>query len=233
MALIFDNAAVTKLVMDWQLDRDPDKLAEIVQKSMALIEALVSAYNSEFRDDLIQESVTKVIYAIRVFDPNMATLHTFLTTVIKNVCISWLSKYDKMYIDIDDVEILGKSDPSDADMKCMISDLKAFSRERFPSLQVEEIDAIIDMLVKHLQNGVQRNKSLSMIADVIGIDRALITTISAASIIYLRLYYGYGKATQIIQRDEFSLLPELRSLVGDDIYQRILVAFSGFTIKIP
>jgi RNA polymerase sigma factor (sigma-70 family) len=231
--MIFENDTVTKLVISWQQDKNPETLNEIVSGSQHLIEAIVSMYNPTCRDDLIQEAFTKLIRAIEVFDPAVATLHTYLTTVIRNACISWLSKYDIFTLSMDEIEIIGPDEDDHEDAFSALTELIVHNRDRFHSLPVEVIDDITETIFARLRGGAVRTKTVSMVAEQLGYDRSIVAAIYSVSIIFLRSHYIKYRRTGGCQIDEFSLLPEVRQLIGDDLYKQLLMLFSGFSIKIP
>lgn len=84
--MIFDNALVTALVLEWQKSRKPEMMCQIIEQSRSLVESIVSIYNPLDRDDLIQESYIKVQHAAQFFNPDVSNLHNYFTTVIRNCC---------------------------------------------------------------------------------------------------------------------------------------------------
>src|SRR3972149_5784175 len=112
--MLFDCELVTKLVIEWQTTQDNVLLSEILENSRPLVEAIVSTFDREYRDDLIQESMIRVQRAIASFNPRISNLYNYLSVVVRNICITYLKKtgkdivsdfdeYDTFYEHIDDV----------------------------------------------------------------------------------------------------------------------------------
>ena len=231
--MIFDNVTITEKVISWQQDQNPDTLAEIIEGSQGLVEALVSGFDPSFRDDLIQESYMKVVYVLNLYNPDIATLHTYLTTVIKNACLSWLAKYDQVFVDIDMIDLSGGQPYSKDDLDCILQELITNNRIRYPSIDTEDLDSMTELIFGYLNDGSSKHKIIRMLVEVMDMNRPLVASIVASSIIYLRSHYGYSTTKPSASRLEFTLLPELKEIVGQRKYDQILTLFSGFTIKIP
>src|SRR4030066_1677582 len=93
--MIFDNDYVSDLVSQWQKTKDANVLDLIIDQSRSLIEVIVSSYDTMHREDLIQESAMRLQYALPFFDPTISNLHNYFTTVIKNICLTYLRKQNR------------------------------------------------------------------------------------------------------------------------------------------
>jgi len=85
---IFDNAKVTKLMEEYAHHKKDVKLRDrIIRLTMPLISAAISKkryYRN--RDDLRQECVVKLLYALPKYDPSRGKAFAFLWTTICNTC---------------------------------------------------------------------------------------------------------------------------------------------------
>lgn len=232
--MIFDNDKVTTLVLCWQTYRDPEYLDRIIKLSTSLVEAIVAGYGFTHKEDLLQESFTKVIYALPYFDIKRQTLHTFLTTVIRNICYTYLHKEGRqpdnefeLNVDIHG----GVFEEPDCDD--ILDDLMSRNRSRFPSVpNIDDISSTIYMLIVDNPAGKSRYIIKRLVEDHF-LDRYAATVIYQSSLAYLRCkYYQHAKPSDQIV-GELSLLSDLKELVGAEAYSRVILALSGSYIKIP
>ena len=234
--MIFDSEYVTELVKEWRSTKDEELLAEILEAARSLIEAIASSFDPYFREDLIQEAFVKVQYAITYFDPDISNLHTYLTTVIRNSCISFVRKFSKEVLVVEDYMLSVPTYDSMAERE-IISVLISRNRDRFPSIPVDDVDGATEFVYYAIRDGI-KGKSRGTVACLIrvyGWNRRVATVFYHSSMIFLRalladkfsIVEGYEGNT------EFTLLPELENIVGTQAYERILLLFSGTYVKIP
>lgn len=248
--MIFDNEKVTNLVLQWQRDSDAHTLSEIFEESRNLIEAIVSAYDPEYRDDMIQESYLRIHYALPYYDSNYK-IHNYFTTVIHNQCRTYLKQqyvhdvelYDNVElcdgVDGDAVFVEYSKTPEHyaIDNNEILTDLIARNRQRFPSLPVEEIDDITEFIYASLRDGLY-GKSRGIIANIVknyGFHRTVATVVYHSSLVYLRKRYAEYSKDYVLNRDEkeYSLLIDLKNEIGVKAFRKISKLFSGMYVKFP
>jgi hypothetical protein len=239
MAQIFDCDAVTSLVLEWQSSGDIVTLTHIMEGSQRLVEAIVSGYDSSLREDLIQESYIKVQYAIKYFDPTISNLHNYLTTVIRNICSTYVSKHYHdanpiIDMDVSDMEELkgdGGCEPPEGDDSLLL-ELIVRNRTRFPSIGVEDIDDITSAIYYGINNG--GNKYRYITADIsvrFNYDVTIVGMVYNSTLAYMRCKF-IQSSLPVDCSGEFNLLPDVREVLGDAVYQKLVTVFSGMTIKV-
>lgn len=229
--MIFDNAAVTEKVLHWQTCKDPDVLTDILEDSRSLVEALVSQYDPYYRDDLIQESMLKIVTALPAFNAKLGVLHTYFTTVIKNACISWLQKYDRGDIDIDDLEMVGAATHVVINSD-LLQELTTRNRERFPSLPTETIDELTYAIYNHLRNSKGTRVLLRKLVEHTQVPKSIAQVVYTSTLVWLRAkFVTYSKLDE--QLDEFSLQQELMDVLGCKPAKHMMAIFTGITLHIP
>ncbi len=234
--VIFDATCVTELVIQWQRTRDEDTLDEIIQGCKSLIEAIVSDFNSVYREDLIQEAYYRIQYAIPFFNPHISNLHNYLTTVIRNICYTYTSKQDKET----NIEYDHQITHNDFDDWCydngeldVLTVLIARNRNRFPSIPVDDIDHITAYIFYALQSDEPSRKIIAQLASQFGIERSLAQIFYCSTIIYLRALNIQQAELPSDKNFEFTLLPDIKEAMGKKVYERMAVIMSGLTIKLP
>ena len=235
--VIFDAASVTKLTVKWQRDKDEDTLAEILQGCTSLIEAIVSSFDSVYREDLIQEAYYRIQYALPFFNPHISSLHNYLTTVIRNICYTYTSKQDKEpYVEYDyqithdDIDHRYYNDAGELDV---LTVLIARNRNRFPSIPVDDIDHITAYIFYALQSDGVSRRIIAQLATQFSIERSLAQIFYYSTIIYLRAL-NIQQAKLPSDKDiEFTLLPDIKEAMGEKVYERMAVIMSGMIIKLP
>jgi len=231
--MIFDAERVTDLMLKWQRTRDEDILTEILQGSTSLIEAIVSSFDYVYREDLIQESYARIIYALPFFNPNISTSHTYLTTVIRNICHTYVTKQDKEPDEeVDLYTVAGgnvKFDVGDDILTGLISR----NRKRFPSIPVSELDHITSVVYYAIRDDGMNRKIISALVERCDIDRSLAQIFYQSIVIYLRLFNIAHAKPLTSKNTEFTLMPDILEVLGMDAYNRMLVVFSGMNIKLP
>lgn len=230
--MIFEGKEVTILVVEWQHTHDDVLLSDILEKSQKLIEAIVSCYNPEHRDDLIQESYVRLQYAMKFFDPRISSLHNYFTTVIRNVCATYLRKQGKETpVDID-LQLIGDRDCYPIDDTELLVDLIAHNRKRFPSIDCSELDDISEYIYYSLIDNTSRRGIVARIMSMYDLSRTVVTVIYHSSIIYLRSKYILV-GDESYDPQEFSLMVDLKEKLGDKVFAEIETLFSGMYVKFP
>ena len=237
IAMIFDGQLITQLVQDWQISKDPETLADILERSQSLIEVIVSKFDPLYRDDLIQEASMKLLVALPAFNCVLGSLHTYCTTVIKNACISWLYKYDKSNIveidandgEDDEIRMLGHITEEVLPLD-VLADLIARNRDRFPSLPVEIVDELSEYIYRHLRSISSDKLTIADLVQHVHVSKSIAQLVYYSTLIYLRsTFETYGKIDDC--QSELSLMPELKLLLGYEQFRRLSLVFSGMTIK--
>lgn len=233
--IIFKCDEVTQQVLKWQKTHDKSLLADILDGCRRLVEAIASAFDYTMRDDLIQESFVKIQYALPFFDPNISNLHTYLTTVIRRCCLTYVYKYSmEDSVDLDllphPVSVLEENDAY------IVDALIEHNRERFPSIPADALDEATEYIYYAIRDKI-KGKSRGAVAHLMGefdFHRRVATVLYHTSLVFLRRLY-IDKFSYIMGENaiEFSLLPELKETVGEEVYNAMLVLFSGMYIKVP
>lgn len=235
--MIFDCETVTTLVLEWQREKHPATLESIIEKSRSLVEAIVSSYDPEFREDLIQESFLKVQYALPFYNP-LYSLHTYLTTVIHNCCKTFIKKqYRDLELYDEDFEFLEYCGYDERPFKMddtLVEDVLVRNRKRFPSLPVATIDEASEVIVVSLKDGLYGKSRgiIAMLCKQCGFPKSIASTVYYSTLIYLRERY-ISNAKDEETDDEFTLLRDMKDVVGDMMYVRVSLLFSGIPLRIP
>jgi hypothetical protein len=231
--MIFDAERITELVIEWQRTNDEDVLTEISEGSTSLIEVIVSSYDSVYRDDLIQESYARIQYALPYFNPSLSTLHNYLTTVIRNICHTYATKQDKEpNIEVDLYTIAGDSANLD-DHDDILTKLITRNRIRFPSLPASELDHITAYIYYAVRDDGLNRKIITAVVEQFCIHRSLAQILYQSTVVHLRLM-NIGHAKPLTSKDiELTLLPDIKEALGEDVYNCMLVVFSGMNIRLP
>jgi hypothetical protein len=241
--MIFDNDTVTRLVTDWQHCNDKLIMQDILLKSQCLVEAIVSQYDKVYREDLIQEALLKLHYACSFYNPEIATLHNFFTTVIHNVCKTYVTKQEREYLlddnagDDDDTDVVTELPDMTVTDKLSdedLTDVIKYMRKRLPSLPVTVIDDCTEMVHCGLKYGESSRNIINNLTRV-AVSRSLANTIYNIIVVY---YRSHNLSCAIIDESdidtsELSLLSELKELVGTKTYSKLVVAFSGMILRFP
>lgn len=243
--MIFDNAEVTKLVLEWQTTKDPDVMERILEGSRALVEAIVSIYDSIDREDLIQESMARLHHAVSCFKPEkQSTLHNYFTTVIRNICTTYSERQDRLYLYADDARDEYADDSYEDVLVNIQSDVKpdtdlleeliVHNRKRFPSLPASTLDEASEFIYYELMNNecVPRLIPANM-SDQLGIPKTIAIIVYQSSLVFMRIYRLKHAKVDLSDIPEFSLLYDLRAVLGDKAFEKVLLTFSGMYIRLP
>jgi len=232
--MIFDSEKVSTLVTEWKISHDYDIMCEIVAGTRVLIEVIVSQYDPEYRDDMIQEAFLKLPHALDLYCKNISKLHTFLTTVIHNSCKSYVKKATREIVS--GVELPDLAIHTWGDEESLIGELIERNRIRFPSIIACVVDEATEYVYYAIKDGVY-GKSRGAIKHLVeehSFSRYIAIIFYHSTLVYLRTVYR--DKMRIHPKDynrEFTLLPELENIVGTETYERASTIFSGMYIKFP
>lgn len=233
--MIFDCAYVTELVDKWKISQDPKLLEVILEQTGSLIEAIVSGYDSLYREDLIQEASLRIQYALPYFDKRIANLHTYFTTVIKNICLSYLHKQNQYIveypIDLFESSIIFVQDKQGG-YTDILEDLIVRNRQRFPSIPTEAIDESSELICDAMAAGINKRAVIKKLATLSAIDKKVASTLYISSLMYLRCKY-YDVAKPKVTYDEFSIYTDMELLFGKDVSDSISIILSGLSVQFP
>jgi hypothetical protein len=230
--MIFDNDNLTPLIMVWQQTRDLAVLDRILSGCQPLVEVIVSQYDPADREDLLQECKARVVYAIPHFDVRRSTAHNYLTTVVINTCRTWYGKEGKHEcdgLDDADAELYVEYDDDGG----ILEDLISRNRARFPQIIAAHIDNATEIIYMGLCNGEKRNVIINKVIDNVAIVRKVAYIIYDSTVVYLRMVYRHNVRVDDNYDGDYTLLQELRDLVGKSGYDAIRIAMAGMTIRIP
>lgn len=235
--MIFDNDKVTKLVTVWQeTDKPTQALGDIISGCDSLIEVIVSRFDDQYREDLIQESRLRIIDVLDRFDNDKGKLHSYLSSVIYNNCVSYVVACCREY-SISDMELPAQI----VDVQLTVDDdsielLLARNKLRFPSLSGDVLDEITKYVYSACIDAVY-GKSRGIIRYITSkykVSRTVATTIYHSTTLYLRqLHFGNCDVDLIADPTEYTLLQDFKDIIGDDTFKVLSVLFSGMYIKFP
>jgi hypothetical protein len=232
--MIFNCDEVTRLVMEWQSSKDVLLMSQILEKSRVLIEVLVSSYDPDHREDLIQESYAKIQYASQYYDPQVSNLHNYFTTVIRNVCSTYIHKANReIPVDPDDLQSYEDHHVYAQDLD-ILQDLTIRNRNRFPSIPVDTLDDITEMLYYQLVDGKGSTRGIvALLMATFDVTRTIATIVCNSSLIYMRCTFRTFADVGDCKVEELSLISDLRDIIGDELYSRVSLAFSKMHMRFP
>lgn len=243
--MIFDNNKIACLVAAWQIDQDCTTMEEILRGSMSLIEAIVSSYNSVDRDDLIQEACARIQNACKYYNPKVATLHNYFTTVIHNICRTYSDKQDKLILygdfakesDIDDgedyIEETLLQMPVLPPKSDLLDELIIHNRKRFPSLPAVVLDDISEYIYFALQYTPDTSRAMStQIETKYSVSRAIAIIICQSSFVFLRNMNLTCAEFNPGSLSEFSLIVDLMDVLDSQTFKQVMIVFSGMSLRI-
>lgn len=230
--MIFDQQVCTPLVMIWQQSRDPQILDRIMVGVKGLVEAIVTGYDPLYRDDLIQESYAKILYAIEYYDPKRANLHTFLTTVIKNICYSYINKEYKLArqeVTVElDFQLPYEDKYSDDDV---LTSMMIRNRKRFPSIDVDTIDELTQFAYFSLEEGMKHRSIIIFMHKISTLPMEIVTIIFRSSVLYLRSRNMLAADMSTNGVNEFSILADIKEIIGNDAFSKLSTLCYGMNVK--
>jgi hypothetical protein len=229
--MIFPCIEVTALVLDWQQTRSQEVLVRILEKTNALIEAVVSGYNPVDRDDMIQEVRARIIYALPHFDHNISNLYNYFAAVIHNCCVTYNIRAWKHDCEDIDSRIYDTSEDK-YDESEILEDLVVRNRVRFPSIDVLCIDKSSKLVHDGLINSESSRTIINRIVEECVVERKIAAVIYQSSVVYLRARYSSYAEPSDPEAGEFSIMLDIRELVGVDNYIRLQGACRKLSIRI-
>lgn len=235
--MIFDNGHITKLVRNWKISESNDTLEEILDGCKSLVEVIVSKFDQQDRDDLIQECYIRIRYSLKYYQEDIGDLHKYFTSVITNTCISYVNKARKqLYVDLSEYDVAVDGDEHKNDAIEVLIALIVRNRERFPSLQTHIVDGMTERIFYYIRDGIY-GKSRGAIAKLtkeFKVSRSKATVVYHSSLAYLRRkYLDDTYVTNADECNEFSITMDLQELVGKDAYDVIAIVFAGMYMKFP
>lgn len=231
--MIFDGQEVTKLVIEWQKYRNCEVLNDILAKSHSLVEVIVSGYDHAHRDDMIQEAYLRIQYALPFYASRYGTLHNFLTTVIHNICATYMKKassYNHESIDDAEYDILDDINHTDIATE---QDVLEYIRSRYTTIPAVDLDEIVEMIYFAMMYEDRPKNVILSITSNTSITKQVVTSIYNSIQVYIRYnMLGYAKKSVYVL-SELNVLNDLRYVVGETLFNEIMIVFSGINIKIP
>jgi len=210
-------------------------LDEIINECDSLIEVLVSRFDYSYREELIQECRLLIISKLDRYNSERGTLHAWLTSVITNHCINYVSSSSRM-LNIDDINVEVSGTDDDYKFDYDIGILVTRNRKRFPSLpstMVDEVTRYICLSTMHSVYG----KSRGVIKNIITrykLSRNVATVLYHSTLLYMRqLHFDECDMSKVKPVEEMSLLKDLETELGTDTYKKLSVLFSGMYVKFP
>lgn len=230
--MIFNGSQVTAMVMQWQQTRDAVLLERILDSSKSLVEAIISGYGTHNREDLIQDAIAKIIFSLPYYSLGHGSLHNYLTTVIRNSSATVYNKEARHDCDELELSIIGNSQyVSEEDI---LQELIVFARVRFPSLPVNLIDNMVEyisnaLLYEHTGKG---RGIVSALVTEYDISRNIAYVVYNSTLIYLRRKY-IDYCVSPSQPDEFSIMTDMKMLLGERNYELVATIFLNMYLKFP
>jgi RNA polymerase sigma factor (sigma-70 family) len=228
---IFNTEVIADLVRQYQAG-NKEVIESILEECTPLVNYMVRNCNPADDDDMRQEVFIKIIKSLEHFNPDKANVHTYFSRVIRNTCITHFHKDMRGAgdCDLDDesqgLESIGISFKLDDTM----SDLLQRNRQRFPSMPAAKIDAITEMAYLSIYDGLDKGRTVvRQISKTYDMPRENALAIYSSTIIYLRQKFSES-CDNVVEIDEFSLLPELKELLGEDNFSKLITSFSGIII---
>lgn len=241
--MIFENKRLTELVIEWKKTHDKKTLSKILIGCESLVEVIVSSYDPEYRDDLKQEGFARIQYALEYYDPNVSKLHSYLTTVIRNICNTYISKVAKYEHRTVPLDVLEYNDESatrigDSYEENILAWLKERNRTRFPNIPVFVVDdateTVFDAII---ENSYGKAKgSVTSLMEEFDLKRSAATAIYHSTLIYIRRIFMDRveiDMEELTDVSNYSLLHEMREMLGDDVFKEVALVFSGLYVRFP
>ena len=239
--MIFNEEKVQSLVIQWQENKDKDILEDILKEATGLIEVIVSTFDPIYRDDMIQESYIKVMSVLYLYSPSRGKLHSFLTSVIRNECSSYIQHVNRSLnitnevIESGIIDCHSDLDYTETDNDELLQKLTIRNRTRFPSLPTTIIDTATELIFKSIHDGrIGKSRgTISKIVELFNIDRNKATVMYHSTLVFMRLSMLSNAACGETEFHEFSLMNDFQEIVGNTNCNSISILFSGMYIKFP
>ena len=154
--MIFNSRKVTELIDEWKCTQDINTLDRILVGSTRLAEVIASKYPQEYRDDLVQECLVRVPYAIQHYNKDVANLHKYLTSVFTNRCNSYINYENRQRRLATDLGYLHEAITIDVyDIREeLMEEVVTRNRERFPTIPVDVLDDISVYILDCILDGM-------------------------------------------------------------------------------
>lgn len=235
--MIYEAAAITELIKSYRDTSNPETLKEIILLHVPLAEVIASKFPSQYREDLIQELLKQVPYIVDKFTIGK-NLHNYVTTAFTNTCRSVTnSKRLRRETDFVFEEVVEHPREDSYDKEHILKLAIEHNRQRFPSLDIDAIDAATKYCVTALYENTEKKRGIvKLLMNVCNFQRPVATVVYHSTLVYLRTLYQEFTVVYIDydeDSNEFTLLPELEKLLGQKLFDQMMVLFAGFNIKIP
>lgn len=238
--MIFNSPQITQLVKQWQHTKSQELLEQIMTGCTPLAEVIACQFSDDgnYRDDLIQECMLRLPAALPHYDPDLANLHKYLTSVFRNRCISYVSlmgKQDKLAVELIEqgVQLVAHS----RETSNILQELTVRNRLRFPSLDVQTCDALTAHVYEFLLEGSQPGYGQGVIKEAMAnythLTRHKILVFYHSTLAYLRMTYEDFALLDCKEPDEFSLMQDVMDVLGEEAHDRLLLVFAGMNLKVP
>ena len=226
----FKTEYVTGLVHKWREAFDDEVLTEIIEETSVMVESIASEYGQEWRDEQIQASYEKLLYAIPMFDPERGKLNTFFDRVIRNECNKAIKRLEKFPTLELDLEMAGEYKDRDLHDEYLRSVLIARNRVRFSSLPVEVVDHATSLVLNRLIDGIKRQDVVSDLVSYCDMERKQANVFYSSSLIYLR-YIMMDECEIIIKNEEWTLMPDVLEVCGRPVYELLAKLMTGIYLR--
>lgn len=233
---IYDSDEVIRLLILHRQSKT-SYMKELIELHVSLAEVIASKFPAQHRDDLIQEMLKQVPYILGKFDISRHP-HKYMTTAFTNTCRSYVSskrlqrevplEYEDKEEEIQDIV---------HEKTHLIALAIEHNRKRFPSLPVDKIDKATSVCISMMYGETEKQRGvIKAISTKCKLNRHEATIVYYVTIIFLRKLYEKTTPLELIideKEIEFTLLPEVRDTIGEQLFEDMLVTFAGFSIKVP
>lgn len=236
--MIFDNVIATELIVMWQTHNDEETFNEILLLSTPLIEVIASVYyESEHREDLIQEAKIKLHKALKTYDTTVGSAYSYITAVVRNCCNDFMRdehRHSKMYSDMPVVQEVMDSTDDYIYIERVLAEMVTRNRCRFPSIPVDTIDDATYTIYASIIDGSNKPRGIVLhLMEELDLSRPIATVLYHSSLAWLRKKYLKQSICTIEKVDEFTLLPDVIEVLGEPVYKILSTVFGGMYLKIP
>lgn len=214
-----------------------DALQDLIVCLTPLAEVTASSYSNDdnFRHDLINDCLEHAVKIMRSYDPKRANPYNYFTTVFRNVCITKIQKYTTPFnlsLEIADICVTDNGDDLvyDGDILLLLVER---NRIRFPSIPTEQLDMVTHHIYAYITNGSRPGYGNGIIKDIpsnIILNRNVVMLIYYSSLSWLRFINIGATYWEYDMPGEMSLLYDLLTYVGEDIYELLSTVFDGMKL---
>jgi RNA polymerase sigma factor (sigma-70 family) len=230
---IFDTNAVLDLVNSYNKTKSDETAELILELCNPLMVYIINIYNTVDNDDVLQEVSIKLLASLKSYNGDKGSVHTYFSRVIRNCCITYYHKHiaKETHYDLDDETInFGVY----INENVILQGLMKRNKVRFPS--VECIDEITEIVYASINEGLDKGRTLVReISNKYGLSRDNSLVIYSSSLVYLRmlLYNDCNNNNNYdYLLDEFSLSGEIREVLGDEIFNKLINIFYGLIVHL-